>query len=77
MPMDSGIVDQMRSAIGNYLLPHRHTALLVAIVTLLGVRPLIGSAGAGNAVFSVTVDFDNPVWPTLIFRFGPPLPLQC
>ena len=48
-------MDQMRSAIGNYLLPHRHTALLVAIVTLLGVRPLISSAGAGNAVYSVTV----------------------
>jgi len=22
-------------------------------------------------------DFDNPVWPTLIFKFGPPLRLQC
>jgi len=55
MPMDNSIVDQMHSAIGNYLLPHRHTALLVAIVTLLGVRPLISGAGAGNAIFSVTV----------------------
>ena len=43
----------MRGAIGDYLLPYRHTALLVAIVTLLGVRPLISNAGAGNAVFSV------------------------
>jgi hypothetical protein len=55
MPMDSGIVDQMRSAIGNYLLPHRHTALLVAIVALLGVRPLMSDSGAGNAVFSAAV----------------------
>jgi amino acid transporter len=53
MPMDNGIVDQMRGAIGNYLRPHRHTALLVAIVSLLGVRPLISSAGASNAVYSV------------------------
>ena len=52
MPMDNSIADQMRSAIGNYLLPHRHTALLVAIVALLGVRPLISGTGAGNAVFS-------------------------
>jgi hypothetical protein len=51
--MDNTVVDLMRSTIGNYLLPHRHTALLVAIVTLLGVRPLISSAGAGNALFSV------------------------
>jgi hypothetical protein len=55
MPMENSIMDQMRSAIGNYLLPHRHTALLVTIVALLGVRPLVSSAGAGNAMFSVTV----------------------
>jgi hypothetical protein len=53
MPTNKSSGNQMQSAIGNYLLPHRHTALLVAIVTLLGVRPLISSAGAGNAVFSV------------------------
>ena len=53
--MDKSIVDLMRSGIASHFLPYRHTALLVAIVTLLGVRPLIGSAGAGNAVFSVTV----------------------
>jgi ion channel len=53
MPMNKSSGNQMRSAIGDYLLPHRHTALLVAIVTLLGVRPLISSAGAGNALFSV------------------------
>ena len=55
MPTDNSIADQMRSAIGGYLLPHRHTALLVTIVALLGVRPLISGVGAGNAVFSVSV----------------------
>jgi CDP-diglyceride synthetase len=45
----------MQSAIGNYLLPHRHTALLVTIIALLGVRPLISYAGAANVVFSVAV----------------------
>jgi hypothetical protein len=55
MPMNKSSGNQMRGAIGNYLLPHRHTALLVTIVALLGVRPLVSSAGAGNAVFSVAV----------------------
>ena len=27
--------------------------------------------------YAFGVDFDNPVWPTLIFKFGPPLRLQC
>jgi len=55
MPSDSGIVDQMRSAIGSRFLPHRHTALLVALVALLGVRPMISDTGAGNATYSVVV----------------------
>jgi hypothetical protein len=53
--MDKSIVDLMRSGIASHFLPYRHTALLVAIVTLLGVRPLISGAGTGNAVFSVMV----------------------
>lgn len=57
MPTDDSIVDQIRSAIGGYLLPHRHTALLVTIIALLGVRPLMSDAGLGNAVFSVAVMF--------------------
>jgi hypothetical protein len=28
-----------------------------------------------SRALSASSDFDNPVWPTLIFRFGPPLPL--
>ena len=53
MPTDDSIVDQIRSAIGGYLLPHRHTALLVTIIALLGVRPLVSSTSASDAVFSV------------------------
>jgi amino acid transporter len=43
----------MRIAIGNRLLPYRHTALLVAIVTLLGARPLISGTGADTAVYGI------------------------
>ena len=28
--------------------------------------------GAGGSWDADTIAFDNPVWPTLIFRFGPP-----
>jgi hypothetical protein len=53
MPIDDSIVDHSRRAIADRLLPHRHTALLVAIIALLGVRPLIRGAGAGSAVYSI------------------------
>jgi hypothetical protein len=55
MPMDNSIVDQMRRAIGNRLLPHRHTALLVAIIALLGVRPLVSGTGAGTALYNIVI----------------------
>jgi amino acid transporter len=54
MPSDGGIVE-MRRAIGSRFLLHRHTALLVALVALLGVRPTISDTGAGNATYSVVV----------------------
>jgi voltage-gated potassium channel len=53
--MENGIAELTRIAIGSRFLPHRHTALLVALVALLGVRPLISDTGAGNAMYSVLV----------------------
>jgi hypothetical protein len=38
-----------------FYLPRRHTALLVAIVVFIAVRPLIGDAGAARIVFSVAL----------------------
>ena len=55
MPMDSSIADQMRSAIGSRFFPHRHTALLVAIISLLGGRALVVAAGVGAAIYSILV----------------------
>jgi amino acid transporter len=53
MAMDNSIADRMRSLIADRLIPHRHTALLVAIIALLGVRPLVSGTGAGSALYSV------------------------
>jgi ion channel len=41
--------------IGGDLRARRHTALLLAIVTLLAVRPFLGDTGAGAIVFSLAV----------------------
>ncbi len=49
------VLRNLRDAIHDYFLPHRHTALLVAIVTALAVRPLLGDTGAGPLVFSIAL----------------------
>ena len=55
MPIDDSIASKPHSAIGHRLHSHRHTALLIAIIALLGVRPLIGESSVAHAVFSVVV----------------------
>jgi voltage-gated potassium channel len=55
MPIDNSIVNRLHNMIGHRLIPYRHTALLVALVSLLGVRPLISNTGAGNAMYGVVV----------------------
>lgn len=45
----------LRAMLRNELLPRRHTALLVAIVGTLSVRPLIGDAGAAPIAFSIAL----------------------
>jgi hypothetical protein len=44
-------VEQVCTTIGRYFAPHRHSALLAAIIAAFAVRPLIGNTGAGSAVF--------------------------
>ena len=48
---------QSGGVIREYLFPHRHTAVLVALVALMAVRPLLGdSAGAvGTLLFSLAL----------------------
>jgi len=60
MPMrvrcpDARMLKRLQQALRNHLLPRRHTALLVAIVVLLAVRPLIGDGGIAQIVFSLSI----------------------
>jgi len=46
---------QLRDELHRRVAPHRHTALLVAIIAAFLVRPLIGDSGAGPILFSVAM----------------------
>jgi hypothetical protein len=48
-------VGQLLEVIHTNLAPHRHTALLVAIVAAFVVRPMIGDSGAGPPIFSLAM----------------------
>jgi Ion channel len=48
-------LEELRRALRRHFAPHRHSALLVAIVAAFAVRPLIGDTGASTAVFSVAL----------------------
>jgi len=58
MPTDNSIVDRMRTWIGDRLIPHRHTALLVAINKFVGgAIALVGRHGVYGeaAIYSILV----------------------
>ncbi len=55
MPTDASPLQQLRTTIHRHFAPHRHSALLVAIITAFAVRPLIGDTGAGTAVFGIAM----------------------
>jgi hypothetical protein len=46
---------RLRTLLRTHLQRRRHTALLLALVSALLVRPLIGYAGAGPVVFSIAI----------------------
>ena len=48
-------LEQLQRAIQRYFAPHRHSALLVAIIAAFAVRPLIGDTGASSAIFGVAL----------------------
>ena len=48
-------MEQLRATIHQRLAPHRHSALLAAIIAAFAVRPLIGDTGAGSAVFGIAL----------------------
>jgi amino acid transporter len=45
----------LRRTLRGYFLPRRHTALLVAIVSALTIRPLIGDGQVGPLLFSLAI----------------------
>ncbi len=52
MSVEATLIGQLRDEIHRRLAPHRHTALLAAIIAAFMVRPLIGDSGAGPIMFS-------------------------
>jgi len=48
-------LEELRRAIHRHLAPHRHSALLIAIIAAFAVRPLIGDTGASTALFGVAL----------------------
>lgn len=48
-------MEPLSTAIHRYFAPHRHSALLVAIIAAFAVRPLVGDTGASYLVFSVAL----------------------
>jgi hypothetical protein len=52
MSVEASLLGQLREEIHRRLAPHRHTALLAAIIAAFLVRPLIGDSGAGLIMFS-------------------------
>lgn len=45
----------LRETLRHHLNPHRHSALLIAIVVAFLIRPVIGNTGAGPVVFSFAI----------------------
>lgn len=55
MATEATPLGQLRDELHRRVAPHRHTALLVAIIAAFLVRPLIGDSGAGPILFSVAM----------------------
>jgi hypothetical protein len=54
MPIENPLAREQRIAFGSRHHAYRHSALLLAIIAMLGVRPLISGTGAGNVLYSIT-----------------------
>jgi len=55
MTAGNSVLGNLRETILSYFLPRRHTAMLVAIIVTLAVRPLLGDRGSGPVVFSIAL----------------------
>jgi amino acid transporter len=57
MATDDHVTGGLIARIRDYLLPRRHTALMLAIITLFAVRSMFGDSSAGLPFFSVVIMF--------------------
>jgi len=55
MAIEHSLLERTRAGFHDRVAPHRHSALLAAIVVAFVVRPLIGDTAAGAAAYSVAV----------------------
>ena len=55
MRIEHSILSEVRAGFRLHVAPHRHSALLGAIIAAFVVRPLIGDSGAGSAMFGVAL----------------------
>jgi hypothetical protein len=55
MAASTGTLGQIQDLVQQQLFPRRHTALLIALVALFGVRALIGDTGFAPIAFSVVL----------------------
>ena len=55
MPIEDNLLEQLRAAVHRHFAPHRHSALLIAIIAAFAVRPLIGDTGGSTAIFGLAL----------------------
>lgn len=55
MPIEDSPLKQLSTVVRRHFAPHRHSALLAAIVAAFLTRPLIGDTGAGSVIFGVVM----------------------
>ena len=55
MQVEQNILDGIRRSLRQHVAPHRHSALLVAIVIAFAIRPLIGDTVPSTAAFSLAL----------------------
>jgi voltage-gated potassium channel len=53
--VEASLFAQLREEVHRRFGPHRHSALLIALITAFVVRPLIGDTGAGFILFSIAL----------------------
>lgn len=55
--VETGFLGQLREGVHTRFGPHRHSALLLALIAAFGVRAVIGDTGAGYILFSIALVF--------------------